>query len=50
MRDRLPHLKTIIVIGAGKDGSAFLDWDRLLAAASDSFSDASTRRPRIRRC
>ena len=29
VRDRLPHLKTVIVIGAGAHGSAFLDWDRL---------------------
>ena len=40
VRERLPHLKTIIVIGAGKDGAHFLDWDTLLGAASDSFSDA----------
>ena len=42
VRDRLPHLKTIIVIGAGAHGSAFLDWDRLLAAASDSFATVDT--------
>ena len=42
MRDRLPHLKTVIVIGAGAHGSAFLDWDRLLGAASDSFATVDT--------
>jgi acetyl-CoA synthetase len=42
VRDRLPHLKTVIVIGAGAHGSAFLDWDRLLAAASDSFATVDT--------
>jgi len=43
VRDRLPHLKTVIVIGAGAHGSAFLDWDRLLAAASDSFTTADSK-------
>ena len=42
VRDRLPHLKTVIVIGAGAHGSAFLDWDRLLAAASDRFATVDT--------
>jgi acetyl-CoA synthetase len=42
VRDRLPHLKTVIVIGAGAHGSAFLDWDRLLAASSDSFATVDT--------
>ncbi|MEA2816495.1 MAG: acetyl-CoA synthetase, partial [Rhodospirillaceae bacterium] len=42
VRDRLPRLKTVIVIGAGAHGSAFLDWDRLLAAASDSFTTVDT--------
>src|ERR1700760_1018561 len=42
VRDRLPHLKTIIVIGAGAHGGAFLDWDRLLAAASDDFTTVDT--------
>ena len=42
VRERLPHLKTIIVIGAGANGSAFLDWDRLLAAASDRFATVDT--------
>ena len=42
VRDRLPHLKTIVVIGAGKDGAAFLDWDRLLGAASDDFRTVDT--------
>ncbi len=49
VRDRLPHLRTVIVIGAGAHGSAFLDWDRLLAAASDA-SPRSTPLPRIRPC
>src|SRR5437879_3000533 len=35
VHDRLPHLKTVIVIGAGTDSREFLDWDGLLAAASD---------------
>ncbi|MBM3647594.1 MAG: AMP-binding protein [Alphaproteobacteria bacterium] len=43
VRDRLPHLKTVIVIGAGAHGSAFLDWDRLLAAASDSFTTVDSK-------
>src|SRR6185312_1814320 len=34
VRERLPHLKTIIVIGAGAHGAEFLDWDGLLNAAS----------------
>src|SRR4051812_37445350 len=42
VRERLPHLKTIIVIGADKDGVEFLDWDRLLGAASDSFRTLDT--------
>jgi acetyl-CoA synthetase len=42
VRDRLPHLKTIIVIGAGADSAAFLDWDRLLDAASDTFATVDT--------
>ncbi len=42
VRDRLPHLKTMIVIGAGAHGAEFLDWDRLLAAASDSFATVDT--------
>src|SRR5262249_47463435 len=42
-RDRLPHLKTLVVIGAGAHGSAFLDWDRLLAASSDSFATVDTK-------
>ncbi|HEY4893016.1 MAG TPA: AMP-binding protein [Reyranella sp.] len=42
VRDRLPHLKTVIVIGAGADSGAFLDWDRLLAAASDNFTTVDT--------
>jgi acetyl-CoA synthetase len=42
VRDRLPHLKTVIVIGAGAHGGDFLDWDRLLASASDSFTTVDT--------
>src|ERR1700760_3103017 len=42
VREKLPHLKTVIVIGAGKDGAAFLDWDHQLAAASDSFRTVDT--------
>jgi acetyl-CoA synthetase len=41
-RDRLPHLKTIVVIGAGAHGRDFYDWDRLLAAASDDFKTVDT--------
>jgi len=42
VRERLPHLTTIIVVGAGKDGTAFLDWDAQLASASDSFATLDT--------
>src|SRR5882724_6123343 len=42
VRERLPHLKTVIVIGAGAHGAEFLDWDRLLAAASDDFKTVDT--------
>jgi acetyl-CoA synthetase len=42
VRERLPHLGTIIVIGAGADGDHFLDWDTLLGAASDSFRTLDT--------
>jgi acetyl-CoA synthetase len=42
VRDRLPHLKTVIVIGAGAHGAQFLDWGRLLAAASDQFDTLDT--------
>ena len=42
VREQLPHLKTIVVIGAGKDGAGFLDWDRLLGAASDRFATVDT--------
>ena len=38
VRDRLPHLETVIVIGAGTHGSQFLDWARLLDRASDKFA------------
>ncbi|UYN97887.1 MAG: AMP-binding protein [Enhydrobacter sp.] len=38
VRERLPHLRTVIVIGAGRDGDGFLDWDRLLEVASDDFA------------
>jgi len=38
VRERLPHLKTVIVIGAGAHGAEFLDWDRLLAAASGDLA------------
>jgi acetyl-CoA synthetase len=42
VRDRLPHLRTLIVIGAGAHGEGFLDWDRLLEAASDNFATVDT--------
>jgi acetyl-CoA synthetase len=42
VRDRLPHLKTVIVIGAGAHGTQFLDWGRLLEQASDSFTTLDT--------
>ncbi|MFI5032985.1 MAG: AMP-binding protein, partial [Reyranellales bacterium] len=42
VRETLPHLETIIVIGAGKDGAEFLDWDRQLGAASDQFKTVNT--------
>lgn len=43
VRERLPHLKTIIAIGAGADGRDLLDWDRLLERASDRFDTLDTR-------
>ncbi|MBS0546208.1 MAG: AMP-binding protein [Proteobacteria bacterium] len=42
VRDRLPALETVIVIGAGAHGAQFLDWDKLLAAASDDFATLKT--------
>jgi len=36
VRDKLPELKTIIVIGAGKHGAWFKDYGTLMAEASDS--------------
>jgi acetyl-CoA synthetase len=42
VRDRLPHLKTVIVIGAGAHGREFLDWDKLLAASADRFATVDT--------
>ncbi|HTR85444.1 MAG TPA: AMP-binding protein [Reyranella sp.] len=42
VRDRLPRLKTVIVIGAGAHGAEFLDWERLLGAASDDFATVDT--------
>lgn len=42
VRDRLPHLETVIVIGAGTHGSQFLDWARLLDRASDKFATLDT--------
>src|SRR5689334_11012597 len=42
VRDRLPHLRTLIVIGAGAHDAAFLDWDRLLDLASDNFATVDT--------
>jgi acetyl-CoA synthetase len=38
VRERLPELQTVIVIGAGAHGAQFLDWDRLLGAASEDFA------------
>jgi acetyl-CoA synthetase len=35
VRDKLPELKTVIVIGAGKHGAWFKDYDTLMAEASD---------------
>ncbi|MBS0537220.1 MAG: AMP-binding protein [Proteobacteria bacterium] len=42
VRDRLPDIETVIVIGAGAHGAQFLDWDKLLAAASDDFATLKT--------
>lgn len=42
VRQRLPHLRTVVVIGAGKDSADFLDWDRFLSAASDRFATVDT--------
>ena len=42
VRERLPDLETVIVIDAGAHGAEFLDWDRLLGAASDDFRTLDT--------
>ncbi|MGE0425331.1 MAG: AMP-binding protein [Reyranellaceae bacterium] len=42
VRERLPELKTIIVIGAGRHAADFLDYDTLVGAASDSFPALDT--------
>jgi acetyl-CoA synthetase len=42
VRDRLPHLETVVVIGAGADSRDFLDWGGLLAKASDRFATVDT--------
>ncbi len=42
VRERLPHLKSVIVIGAGRHSRDFLDWELLLAAASESFATVDT--------
>lgn len=42
VRDRLPHLRTIIAIGAGQHSSDFLDWDRLIASGAASFTTVDT--------
>src|SRR5262249_20196124 len=43
VRDRLPHLRMLIVIGAGAHGSTFLDWGRLMAGAPDAFAPVDPR-------
>ncbi|HEX2886313.1 AMP-binding protein [Vineibacter terrae] len=43
-RPRLPDLRHVIVVGAGKHAGDFLDYDTLLAAASDSFTTVATHR------
>jgi acetyl-CoA synthetase len=42
VRDRLPDLREVIVIGAGKHARAFRDWDATCAAASDRFVTVDT--------
>jgi acetyl-CoA synthetase len=42
VRDRLPHLETVVVIGPGADIRDFLDWGGLLAKASDRFATVDT--------
>ncbi|MCW5745335.1 MAG: AMP-binding protein [Alphaproteobacteria bacterium] len=44
VRSRLPALKHIVVIGAGKHAADFLDHDTLLAKASDTFATVDTHR------
>ncbi len=44
VRARLPELRHVIVIGAGRHGRDFLDYDTLLATASDSFTTVDTHR------
>ena len=42
VREKLPHLKTVIAIGAGKHAADFFDWENLLGEASDRFSTVDT--------
>ncbi len=44
VRPRLPGLRHVIAIGAGKHADDFHDHDTLLAAASDSFATVDTHR------
>jgi acetyl-CoA synthetase len=43
IRDRLPNLKWILVVGAGSDGSGLLDFWSALERASDAFTPVNTR-------
>jgi acetyl-CoA synthetase len=44
VRPRLPELRRIVVIGAGRHAADFLDYDTLTQAASDSFATVDTHR------
>jgi acetyl-CoA synthetase len=43
IRDRLPNLKWILVVGAGSDGSGLLDFWSAIERASDAFTPVNTR-------
>ena len=50
VREKLPHLKTIIVIGAGKDGARLPRLGPPARRGVRQLQDRRHRTPRIRRC
>lgn len=42
VRARLPDLRTVVAIGAGRHAADFLDWGGLLEAGADSFATLDT--------